>query len=124
MTFYSLGCVLGAGIFILIGCVAISAVTVEDYVTRIGVKESSNNDKAMGDLDESGLPRSRGRYQIQELPWRKFLGKLPWRIYAHDPKESKPVCRRIVKACIKACKRHGMPTNFHNVYFFYSHGGY
>lgn len=92
------------------------------WLDRTAALESGGDDRCVGDVVR-GVPRSRGRYQIQELIWRKYSER-PWRTAAHEPAEARRVARKILQACARACRRHGQAVTFANVRWWYRHGGY
>ena len=99
----------------LLTIVTISVNDINSLVKETARIESSNNDKAIGDKG-----KSRGRYQIQEATWKRY-SKKPWKIYAHDRKESTRVVRLILKDCIKKC---GNKPSFQRIRYYYTHGGF
>jgi len=68
--------------------------------------------------------RSRGPYQIQQKIWEFYGGKKPWIMWAHDPRESRRVCKLVLRACAAKCKKEGKDINFKNVRYYYTHGGF
>jgi len=91
---------------------------IDGWLDRTAMLESGNKPAAVGDKG-----RSRGAYQIQERPWRHY-SRVPWRIGAHDPVESRRVARLILLDCERACKRHHKAATFANVRWYYQTGGY
>lgn len=88
------------------------------WITQTAKLESNFNPNAKGDNGAS-----RGMYQIQERTWYHYSDKT-WEVYAHDPEESKRVCRLILMDCAKKCQRDKKPVTFKNARYYYRHGGF
>ena len=92
--------------------------TLVAWLDETARRESRGNRWSVGDRG-----RSRGAYQIQRATWAKY-STTPWRVGAHDPVESRRVCREILLDCAGECARRGKPVTFENVRWFYQHGGW
>lgn len=90
----------------------------ERWLDRTLWLESRGDHSAVGDAG-----RSRGGYQVQERVWRAY-SRVPWRIGAHNPVESRRVARMILIDCERACARDGRPVTWRHVRWYYRHGGY
>jgi len=88
------------------------------WLQRTMELESGGDHAAIGDGG-----RSRGAYQIQRATWQHY-SRRPWATAAHDPAESRRVCRLILVDCERACRRAGWRVTFTNVRWFYRHGGF
>lgn len=104
---------------IAITAAAYAAPPIERWLSATRHAESRGDRWAVGDHG-----RSRGPYQIQRHIWYSFGGRAPWIVYAHGEYESRAVARRIIAACVRACRRDGRPITYANVRYYYRNGGF